>query len=281
VLAGRWIPRNPKFPNGPPLVRAPPAPLAITREKARPGDCEAKKRRLRKSAEARKRESAKAKKGDCEAKKGETGVKEMTRFEPTTQSRTSDETTRAISVERSAKRSRRRPRRGKAQSPNAYLASGATLGSARDRQRLRDRNAAERVRVEEMLANAPCTAPPPGFPAAPPLGLVRLTTPPVSTPSFSASFPASFPVSFLTPSPRRSVFGRGCPVCASSKVVSDEVSCGGTMRLSECLHCDHRWTDRPRGRWAELGARMSRRDRLAEVTRTRRNAARRDGSISR
>ena len=213
-----------------------------------------------------------------------TGEKEMTRFEPTTQSRTSDETTRTISAERNAKRSRRRSRRGKAQSANSYLALGSPLGSARDRQRLRDRNAAERVRVEEMLANAPfTTALSPGFLASPSPGLVGPTTSPVSPPPFPSpsSFSVSSPVSFPRSPLRRPVFGRGCPVCASSKVVSDEVSCAGTMRLSECLHCDHRWTDRPRARWAELGARMSRRDRLAEVTRTRRNAARRDGSISR
>ncbi len=216
----------------------------------------------------------------------------MTRFEPTTQSRNSDETTRTISAERNAKRSRRRSRRGKAQSANSYLALGSPLGSARDRQRLRDRNAAERVRVEEMLANAPFTsALSPGFPAAASPGFVGLTTSPVSTSSFPspssspsalvASPIASLIASSPTSPPRRPVLGRGCPVCASSKVVSDEVSCAGTMRLSECLHCDHRWTDRPRARWAELGARMSRRDRFAEVTRTGRNAARRDGSISR
>jgi transcription elongation factor Elf1 len=50
----------------------------------------------------------------------------------------------------------------------------------------------------------------------------------------------------------------GCPVCGSAKLASDEVFvAGGTMRLVECLHCDHRFTSRPRSRWSELGARIA------------------------
>jgi len=180
-------------------------------------------------------------------------------FEPTIQ--TPDETKRAASAARIAKRSSR-PRRRKARSGNApgnappgvspgvslgvslgvYLGLGSQLGSARDRQRLRERNAAERVRVERMLA------------AAPTLNPISAATPASACSRTHAQTHAPSPTSL------RAAFGRGCPVCASSKVVSDEVSCGGTMRLSECLHCDHRWTDRPRGRWTELGATMTRRD---------------------
>jgi hypothetical protein len=98
------------------------------------------------------------------------------------------------------------------------------------------------------------------------------------------------PASSSQPSPSGlralpSVQGRACPVCASRKVVSDEVAhinaaddakqgakgggkegakggakgrtMGVTLRLSECLHCDHRWTERIRGPWSELGQRMS------------------------
>jgi hypothetical protein len=49
-----------------------------------------------------------------------------------------------------------------------------------------------------------------------------------------------------------------CPVCGQGRIASDEVMHGGTLQVSECLDCEHRWTQRPDGRWFELGARMSR-----------------------
>ncbi|MBJ19003.1 MAG: hypothetical protein CL933_06200 [Deltaproteobacteria bacterium] len=187
----------------------------------------------------------------------------MTRFEstlptqPARRSKTSSppnlpgDSARTTSAERIAKRSSRRK---KARSSDAYLGLGASLGSARDRKRLRDRNAAERARVEQMLANAPSplgSAPTPGARK----GTNRHPAP-LRTPLAAARARVSPSASRA---PLLQVVGpRGCPVCASSKVVSDEVFQGGTMRLSECLHCDHRWTERPRGRWAELGATMSR-----------------------
>jgi len=149
----------------------------------------------------------------------------MTRYETTTP--TAKPATQEPSPKR-AKVSRRRSSRKRRHSANAYLAVAGSLGSARDRQHLRERNAAERIRVERMLAESP------GSVGA------RSTTLRVVPP----------------------VAARGCPVCASTKVVSDEVAHSGrhagTLRLSECLHCDHRWTERTRGRWTELGGTMGR-----------------------
>ncbi|MFK7895590.1 MAG: hypothetical protein AB8G23_07120 [Myxococcota bacterium] len=70
-----------------------------------------------------------------------------------------------------------------------------------------------------------------------------------------ATAPLSLPEE---PSRLRVVPVSACPVCASSKVVCDDVMSSGLLRLSECLHCDHRWTHRPRARWNEIGAGMNR-----------------------
>lgn len=118
------------------------------------------------------------------------------------------------------------------------------LASARDRQRLQERRAEERARVERMLASAP-------------VPVERRS----SRRARSADAPATAPQ-------RRSrglqaLPAPGCPVCGSGKTVTDEVFQSGTLLLSECLHCEHRWTARPRGRWAELGATMSRGSRSA------------------
>ena len=108
---------------------------------------------------------------------------------------------------------------------------GEQLTSARDRQRLREREAAERDRVERMLANTPVSpdrrrglrAPGGAFKQAG-LRIVEPTT---------------------------------CPICGDARVVTDEVMHCGTLRLAECLQCEHRWTERPERRWVELGARMN------------------------
>jgi hypothetical protein len=60
------------------------------------------------------------------------------------------------------------------------------------------------------------------------------------------------------PSRLRALQPAGCPVCGDDRIVTDEVMYGGRLRISECLHCDHRWTQRPKGHWVELGARMNR-----------------------
>ena len=143
-------------------------------------------------------------------------------------------------------RRERRDRRGGTDSKTASGASGEKrkiwdrrargrrgeqLTSARDRQRLREREAAERDRVERMLASVPVSpdrrlglrAPGTAFKQAG-LRIVEPTT---------------------------------CPICGDARVVTDEVMHSGTLRLAECLQCEHRWTERPERRWVELGARMN------------------------
>lgn len=116
------------------------------------------------------------------------------------------------------------------------------LASARDRQTARDRNAAERVRVEEMFASAP-------------LPSDRRRARWTST--------ASVPASEGSPPPRLRALPAmppSCPVCASTTVTTDEVArTGGSLRLSECLHCDHRWTETPTRRFTAIGGAMGRR----------------------
>jgi hypothetical protein len=116
---------------------------------------------------------------------------------------------------------------------------GESLASGRDRQRLRERNAAERERVEGMMAS----------------GAVPLERRAHSRePAIHSQEP--FPIGL------RAVPPTGCPVCGDGRTVTDEVMHGGTLRVSECLHCEHRWTQRPRARWAEIGASMNRAGRL-------------------
>ncbi len=103
------------------------------------------------------------------------------------------------------------------------------LSSARDRARLRERESAERARVERVLARGPREA-------------ERRRT------------------------DRDSVPGSACGVCGGSEVVEDEVGEGARLgqglRLARCRRCDHRWTERlalrfvprfrrPRGRDSE------------------------------
>lgn len=114
---------------------------------------------------------------------------------------------------------------------------GEALASARDRQRLRERNQAERERVERMIASVP-------LPSERRAG---------GRASFgSENMPDA--VSFGLHSAQAAT----CPVCSDDRIVTDEVMHGGTLRVSECLHCEHRWTQRPKGRWVELGTRMNR-----------------------
>ncbi len=135
-----------------------------------------------------------------------------------------------------ARRSQTRPRRrGPREAGPAGFGGG--LSSARDRRRVLERNAAERIRVERMLADAPL----PDFGIEPRPTITRAQAP-------------------LSP-PRHATHGATshCPVCSSTKLASDEVfAAGKVMRLVECLHCDHRFTARPRARWSDLGARMTR-----------------------
>lgn len=131
----------------------------------------------------------------------------------------------------------------------------ARLASARDRQRLRDRNQEERARVEKMLAATPDSLDTPidartGIRADSPLGS------PVES---GASWGNREALSTYHPPP--SLHGLetlGCPVCGSEDLRCDEVVQLGTLRLSECLRCEHLWTQRGPDRFAEVGAPMHR-----------------------
>lgn len=162
-------------------------------------------------------------------------------------------TTRSSDPKPAAKRrSRRRAR------IRAGAAGHGRLASPRDRERLRERHASERSRVEEMLASAPLPADRRRARWAAPSAL------PVAPASPPASSSAARPIG---PRARRRPKGgaspalpTGCPVCASTTVTIDEVgSSGRPLRLSECLHCEHRWTARPPRRFAEIGGVMGRR----------------------
>jgi len=121
---------------------------------------------------------------------------------------------------------------------------GESLGSSRDRQRLHERNMAERERVEGMIASVPVPVE------------RRSHRRELLVPEYNRHSPS---IEFRTAQPA------GCPVCGDSRIVTDEVMHGGTLRVSECLHCDHRWTRRPKARWIELGTRMSRSARRGET----------------
>jgi len=119
---------------------------------------------------------------------------------------------------------------------------GESLASARDRLRLRERNQAERERVEGMLASVAV---------------------PIERRAHSRKCRESIDIGYKRlslglPAGLRAVQPMGCPVCGDNRTVTDEVMHGGTLRVSECLHCEHRWTQRPTARWAELGANMNR-----------------------
>ena len=94
------------------------------------------------------------------------------------------------------------------------------LSSARDRARLREREVAERGRVERVLARGP-------------RDVERRR---------ADRDPASHAASISTSS--TSV----CGVCGSGEVFEDEVGegfrLGPGLRLAWCRRCDHRWTER-------------------------------------
>ena len=116
---------------------------------------------------------------------------------------------------------------------------GESLASARDRQRLRERNVAERERVERVMAS----------------GAVPLERRTHGRESAIHGYEEALPVGLRAVPPMPPM---GCPVCGDGRTVTDEVMHGGTLHVLECLHCEHRWTERPRARWVELGARMNR-----------------------
>jgi hypothetical protein len=132
----------------------------------------------------------------------------------------------------------------------------ARLASARDRQRLGERNREERERVEQMLATVP--VPVESTAEMPIEAAVAWSSPHELHPNGSPYSLQQDPQQELA---RESLQGwrpQGCPVCGGTQVACDEVIQLGTLRLSECLRCEHRWTERGPGRWAEVGARMNR-----------------------
>jgi hypothetical protein len=86
---------------------------------------------------------------------------------------------------------------------------GRGLASARDRARLRERERAERARVERVLARGPREV------EARPL---------------------------VKRGPRDA--GCVCRACGASEVCEDEVFERGPWRVGRCLRCDHRWMER-------------------------------------
>lgn len=154
--------------------------------------------------------------------------------------------TRSRPSRSSSERSARPRRRALVRAGAVGYASGrGQLASPHDRKQMRDRNAAERARVEEMLANAPLPTD---------RRRARWTPPITQSAPFSYEQPAERPAARLRALPAQP---KGCPVCASAKVTTDEVGRGSSaLRLSECLHCDHRWTERPTRRFAEIGGSM-------------------------
>ena len=143
----------------------------------------------------------------------------------------------------------RSPARSRSRSRAGAAGFGGGLASPRDRARVRDRNAAERARVEEVLASAPLPV------DRRPEG--RWSTSTGAAEGLALPTPTPTPPAASPPNLRVVPTG-GCPVCTSQSVVSDEVMHGGSIRLSECLHCDHRWTERVGRRWSQLGRTMTR-----------------------
>ena len=91
---------------------------------------------------------------------------------------------------------------------------GGGLSSARDRARLREREAAERERVERVLARGP----------------------------------REVERRRADRGEREAASACACRVCGGSEVVEDEVAEGrgegGGLRLAWCRRCDYRWTER-------------------------------------
>jgi hypothetical protein len=121
---------------------------------------------------------------------------------------------------------------------------GHGLASTRDRERLRENHRAERARVEKMLATAPLSGDR--------RNSCRVSLDRYEEPTRSAVVPLGGPIGL------GSQHMACCPICGDDRIVTDEVIHAGTLSMSECLHCDHRWTRRLGARWIDLGARMNR-----------------------
>jgi len=145
-------------------------------------------------------------------------------------------------------------RRNSARGFRARGRKGHGLASARDRSRLREADLAERARVEKMLSTV---AIPDDRRSDDRDSNAEHETRGLDFESRAHHFPNPDP----NPNQSTSLWPRHCPVCGDARIVTDEVLHGGTLSMSECLHCDHRWTERPKARWVELGTRMNGRGR--------------------
>ncbi|MHA7837719.1 MAG: hypothetical protein ACX98W_09695 [bacterium] len=133
------------------------------------------------------------------------------------------------------------------------------LASARDRRRLLERRAAERMRVERMLAAAPMPVDREEAPGP------RRRRPDGQRPKGrgpsgrgpTGRGPADRGGAGQGPAPRGRDRARlerpgrtaaRCRVCDGVDVVCDEVAHAGWLRLAHCRRCDHRWTERPAAR---------------------------------
>lgn len=117
------------------------------------------------------------------------------------------------------------------------------LGSARDRERLRERVLAERARVEQVLARGPREVPR--------RRASREAPRPLEGPVGSANASMQNAVRF----PAGAGAKRGCGLCGGSDIFEDKVEdeVGGgredVLLLGRCRRCDHRWTHRMAARF--------------------------------
>lgn len=142
-----------------------------------------------------------------------------------------------------------------AESSGAASGSGAEpgprlcgLASARDRARLRERQAAERARVERVLARGPRET--------------ASSARAVAREAGRADADRERAAASLVPaevSPDRAT----CRVCRGRDVSVDQVVEWGLWRLAQCRRCDHRWTERAAEPFAPRLRRPGRHDRGA------------------
>jgi DNA-directed RNA polymerase subunit M/transcription elongation factor TFIIS len=120
------------------------------------------------------------------------------------------------------------------------------LSSARDRARLREREQAERARVEKVLARGP-------------RDLERRRR----EREDAAAGPDA--ISVTRPATSGSRAAVCCRVCGGHEVVQDEVNDRGVFRLAHCLRCEHRWTERGREGFEPVFRRTLQRARRASL----------------
>ena len=136
---------------------------------------------------------------------------------------------------------------------------GYGLASARDRDRLRERNRSERARVEKMFSTSP----------GPDDRRNQNRDLQVQNHDWT---PSALGGPIGLPS-RRPAY---CPVCGDHRTATDEVvhagthsgTRSGTLSMSECLHCDHRWTGRAGATRVDLGSPMNRGGRFQSAATT-------------